>query len=233
VALLDSVAEALALFVAVEVAVILLVIVREGVQLLLPLVESVAEAVIEALGAARALDRTDWEAMLLEARILAARHNRADAWKALADALAQHPRLAEAWRMRGELSAGALEQADALAIAEGIDAFSPACAAAALLRARTALMQDDADGAEPMLRQVLATAPTQPDALAYLAAMHAVRFRPEAMEQALADADRAAGHLSLAAVYAPFSGIGLSASPAFAGNRAFKHTSSHSTAKYR
>ena len=150
------------------------------------------EAVIEALGAARALDRTDWEAMLLEARILASRHNRADAWKALADALSQHPRLAEAWRMRGELSAGALERADAVAIADGIDAFSPACAAAALLRARTALMQDDADGAEPMLRQVLAAAPTQPDALAYLAAMHAVRFRPEAMEQALADADRAA-----------------------------------------
>jgi tetratricopeptide (TPR) repeat protein len=150
------------------------------------------EAVIEALGAARALDRTDWEAMLLEARILAARHNRADAWKALADALAQHPRLAEAWRMRGELSASALDQADAMAIADGIDAFSPACAAAALLRARTALMQDDADGAEPMVRQVLKAAPTQPDALAYLAAMHAVRFRPEAMEQALADADRAA-----------------------------------------
>ncbi|MBM4109978.1 MAG: hypothetical protein FJ254_01290 [Phycisphaerae bacterium] len=150
------------------------------------------EAVMAALGAARALDRTDWEAMLIEARILAARHNRGDAWKALADALAQHPRLAEAWRLRGELTAGAMESADAKAIADAIDAFSPACSAAALLRARTALMLDDADGAEPMLRQVLALAPAQPDALAYLAAMHAVRFRPEAMEQALADADRAA-----------------------------------------
>lgn len=150
------------------------------------------EAIMEALGAVRALDRTDWEAMLIEARILAARHNRAEAWASLNEALAQHPRLAEAWRMRGEFAATGLQQDEALAVATAIEAFSPASPAAALLRARTALTQDDADGAEPLLREVLARAPKQPDALAFMAAMHAMRFRPEAMEQALADADRAA-----------------------------------------
>ncbi len=150
------------------------------------------ESIMEGLGAVRALDSTDWEALLAEARILDARHNRKEAWVALHQALAHHPRLVDAWLMKGTYLAAGVDQSDAFTIADAIDEFSPECAASALLRARASLERGDLDAVRPALDGVQSRAAAQPVALSLRAALAALRFDDAGMAQVLADADRAA-----------------------------------------
>ncbi|MDA1008646.1 MAG: tetratricopeptide repeat protein [Planctomycetota bacterium] len=163
-----------------------------------PLDAKVFQSVLDALGSAREADRLDWRAPLAEGRILLAHHNNNDGIAALHEAVALNPRLAEAWYLLGITAARQFDFDGAATAVAQLDEITPAGPLGALLRAQLALVRTDPDGAADAAREVLMMAPHQREALALMAAAQSLRYSEDALHQALADFDSAAGQNALA-----------------------------------
>ncbi len=150
-------------------------------------------AMLGALGRARnTLDRLDWRVRLAEAEILLDKGNRPEAQAALTEVLALNPRSAEAMRMLGEMAVGSFAFEPALKIADDLDALAGEdgpSVGAAMIRARAALRQGDAEGAELALAPVLERHPSHRGLLGLHAAAAARGHDDEALAARLAALD--------------------------------------------
>lgn len=136
---------------------------------------------IGALGRAREREPLAWRVRLLEAEILQAKSNPAEANAAVMEALRHHPRLAGAWRLIAEQQVDTFGFDAATAIAARLDELTESLGAgpsadAALVRARAALRLTDPERAEAELAGVLERFPNHRGALALHAAAAARAF---------------------------------------------------------
>ena len=151
------------------------------------------QAMMELLGRVRNdLDRLDWHSRLVEARLLVAKHNKAEAVPALHEVLGLNPRCAEAWFLLGTIALGGFDfdsATRAIATLERIDADNPL---SVLLQAESALLNDDPDLAVEVLDELLAREPDMREAMALRAAADAVAYDLDAARERLAEMDRRA-----------------------------------------
>ncbi len=147
------------------------------------------------LGRARdELDRLAPSVPLAEAFLLYDKDNRPDAAKAAMSALSLHPRSADAWAMLGRLAVDGFNMDGGEETASRLDALvrtflddpDAVSAHAGLIRAASALRQNDPEGAEAALEPVLARYPKHRESLAMYAAAAAVRDDRAALERRLA-----------------------------------------------
>ncbi|HYE02338.1 MAG TPA: hypothetical protein VD963_03780 [Phycisphaerales bacterium] len=151
------------------------------------------------LGEARSrLSRTYWPAYLAEAELLVEKDNPAGAEEALRQALPLNPSSARAAAMLGELAVASFNLGPAAKAAEHLDQLAtlgaeqvegepvPLSTAGAMIRARAALRQGDADQAASLMDAVLAHFPAHREALALRAAAQALRYDNPGTERLLA-----------------------------------------------
>ncbi|MGA1016823.1 MAG: hypothetical protein ACO3YY_02370 [Phycisphaerales bacterium] len=135
------------------------------------------------------LDRLDWRSRLAEAELLLEKDNPEEAGEALAETLALHPRLADAWALLGRTSIDRFDFARANAAAAALRQLDPEHPLAALLDVREALVRNDPDAARVRLDGVLARYPDLPEALSLEVAVDAARYDFDAMRGRLAALD--------------------------------------------
>lgn len=161
----------------------------------LPDAETAHRALLDRITRARDADRMDWRARLVEAELLYARHNRAEAMAAAREALRLNPRSAGAMRLIGELAVDGFDFDTAGAVADRIDqtaalgAEPRPTADAASIRARGALRRRDPEGAEAAIDPVLARLPDHRELRAIEAAATAAGYRVGGTERLLEDFD--------------------------------------------
>lgn len=170
--------------------------------------EAAHRGLLERIGRARDADRLDWRARLVEAELLYARHNRADAQAAARDALRLNNRSSGAMRVIGEISVDGFDFATAGRVADRIDAVASAgaervlvTADAAAIRARAALRRRDSDDAEALLDPALARMPMHRELRAIEIAASAAAYRTASVERMLAEFDALSPGSSLALVW--------------------------------
>ncbi|TVQ63152.1 MAG: hypothetical protein EA378_02340 [Phycisphaerales bacterium] len=155
--------------------------------------------IIGALGQARQGAPLSWRVRLLEAEVLQAKSNPAEARAAITEALRHHPRLAPAWRLIAEQQVDTFGFDAATAIAGRLDELTGELdagpsAAGALVRARAALRVGDPETAERELAGVLERFPNHQGALSLHAAAAARAFDfDEAQRRVDAFAERSPG----------------------------------------
>ncbi|MDI9402547.1 MAG: hypothetical protein QM516_01630 [Limnohabitans sp.] len=149
------------------------------------------------------LDRLDPRIRVREAELLAERHAMQDAVRATGEALGLSPRCARAWRLAGDL---ALDQFDFDGAARAVRALrriAPMHPLAAVLEARSALMQDDPTTALRVIDAALAFGNSaQCELRAWRAAAEGSRYDFAKMQQEFARFDLLAPGSSLALVVA-------------------------------
>lgn len=145
---------------------------------------------VEWLGRAREADRLDPRVPLLEGVLLMARHNREQGVPALQQALALHPRRADAWFALGRAALESFDFDSARRAVEALRRLDSGSAPADLLAAERFLLLEDGDRAEGALSSLLAREPDQPEALALHAAVAARRWDPVSVDERLAGMDR-------------------------------------------
>ena len=141
------------------------------------------ERMLDRLGAARnGMDRLDPDPRLIEGLLLLERGNAGEGVPTLHETLTHDPRRAEAWHALGTLAArtfdfgGAERAADTLdRIAATLDGV-PDHPLATMIRARSAMTQNDPDLAAELLDDLLERHPTLPAALALRSGVAAVRY---------------------------------------------------------
>lgn len=151
------------------------------------------------------LGRLHWPARLVEAELLYARDNRAEAAQAAMEVLTLNPSCAAAWSLLGRMAVDAFEFERAEAVAARLDRLAAPIGSAAgdaaagagesafadLLLARARLRQNDPDGAEAALAPTLARFPRMRAAMALRAAVAAERYDFELTDRLLAEFDDA------------------------------------------
>ena len=142
------------------------------------------------LGRAREQDRLDPRVPLLEGRLLMARHNREEGVPALQQALALHPRQADAWFALGRAALEGFDFDSAARAVEALYRLAPDSAAGDLLAAERFLLLEDSERAQSTLDELLEREPDMPEALALNAAVAARRWDREAVASRLAEMDR-------------------------------------------
>jgi tetratricopeptide (TPR) repeat protein len=142
------------------------------------------------LGRAREHDRLDPRVPLLEGRLLLARHNREEGVPALQQALALHPRQAEAWFALGRAALEGFDFDSAARAVEALYRLAPDSALGDLLAAERFLLLEDSERAQSTLLDLLEREPDMPEALALHAAVAARRWDRQAVAQRLAEMDR-------------------------------------------
>ncbi len=149
------------------------------------------EAITKVLAMAREnLDRTSWRVRLAEARLLYAHKNYQDGRNAAVEALALHPRNAQAAFIIGSMAVDSFDFDTADEIAHKLDLLAQsldegadtkrtprASLLGSILRARVALRRKDPEGAEIAIDPVMARMPNQRDLLQLNAAAAAAGFR--------------------------------------------------------
>lgn len=136
------------------------------------------QRVLDALGRARqAVDRLHWPSLLMEGKVLAAKHHPEQAAPALVEALALGPRSAETWYRLGLLSVERFAFDDAERAAKALKRLQSRHPLALLLEARIALERRDGELAEQLLDRLVEREPRMPEALALRAAAAATRHR--------------------------------------------------------
>lgn len=147
--------------------------------------ESAHRGLLDRITAARDADRMDWRARLVEAELLYARHNRAEAVAAAREALRLNPRSAAALRLVAEVALDGFDFATATDMAARIDDGARLggdvlpTAASAAIHARGALRRRDPEGALAALEPALARMPAQRGLLALRAAGVAASYRTD------------------------------------------------------
>ena len=164
------------------------------------------------------LDRLYWPAALAEAQLLYQKDERARAAEAVQEALTLNPACAQGWRLLGELAVDGFQfdraenfaaRLDALAVSEtpwwtGKGAPVPETdehsVLGSLVIARARVRQDEPASGIERIQALLERFPTQREALASLAALHAANYDFVAMHETLARLDALspgteAGHL--------------------------------------
>ena len=150
------------------------------------------EAIAKLLASAREqVDRTSWRVRLAEARLLYAHNNYKDGRNAAVEALALHPRNAQAAFIIGSMAVDSFDFDTADEIARNLDILAASLddddakdndehepsLLGSILRARVALRRRDARGAEIALDPLLIRMPEQRDLLELNAAASAAGFR--------------------------------------------------------
>jgi len=162
--------------------------------------EQANRALLERITRARDADRLNYNARLVEAELLYARHNLADAQAAAREALRLNPRAAGAWRLIGDIAVDSFDFDTAESIADQLDQLASTAreasvlakavsADAAALRARAALRRRDPDGAETALNPALGAYPDRHELRALDAAASAASYRVTSTERLLAEFD--------------------------------------------
>ena len=125
------------------------------------------------------INRLDPRPRIAEAKLLLDRGKIADAVPALHESLKLNPRSAEAWYLLGKAALSRFDFEGAEVAAEKMDRLGPFGNAihpfAALVRAESAIVQDDPDKASEILDELLVDAPAMVQAIALRAAVDAVR----------------------------------------------------------
>lgn len=135
------------------------------------------QKMMELLGRARNdLDRLDWRAHLMEARLLVEKHNRAEAVGALHQALALNPRCAEAWYLLGKIALRSFDFDSAARAVAALHRLDEDNVLAMLLVAESALVNNDPDLAKETLDLLLEREPLMREAQALRAAADAVAY---------------------------------------------------------
>ncbi len=139
------------------------------------------------------IDRVNWRARLVEARLLAEKSNPGEARDAILEALKLNPRIADAWTLLGQLAIDSFAFPEAEAIAGTIGALAPGSPDAAILRARARLRQNDPDGAWSIIEPALGRFPDHRELRAVEAAIVASWFDAERLSETLAAFDERNG----------------------------------------
>lgn len=165
-------------------------------------------ALLDRITRARNTDRLDYRARLVEAELLYARHNLADAQAAAREALRLNPRAAAAWRLLGEIAVDSFDFDTSESIADQLDTLASTArdepivsADAAALRARAALRRRDPAAAATALEPALAALPLRHELRAFNIATYAGSYRIETTERLLAEFDQSAPNLPDALVW--------------------------------
>lgn len=139
------------------------------------------QQMMQLLGRARNdLDRLDWRVPLAEARLLLAKHNRAEAVPALHDTLTLNPRAAEAWFLLGTVAISTFDFDSATRAIAALNAIDENHVLAALLQAEAALVNDDSPLATETLDALLEREGDLRAALALRAAADACAYELDA-----------------------------------------------------
>ena len=142
------------------------------------------------LGRARnELDRLYWPASMTEARLLRDKDNFEEGVAALHDALSLNPRCADAWYELGRVALERFDFASASTAAGALRRLNPHHPLAALLEVEAALIQDDPETANAILKPVLESLPSLRPALALQAAATALSYNEADTREALARFD--------------------------------------------
>lgn len=149
------------------------------------------------LGEARdEIDRLDPRPRIAEARLLLARSNIENAVPALHEALRLNPRAAEAWAMLGEIAADRFDFSGAETAASRLDSLGPRSemphAGAAIVRAISAMVQDDPELAIASLDALLEAQPDHVRGLSLRAAAEALKYESDGTARWLARLDEVA-----------------------------------------
>lgn len=139
------------------------------------------QRMLSMLGTARdQIDRLDSRARVAEAELLYARSNINEAVPALHEALQLNPRSAAAWALLGEMAVDRFDFDGAETAAARLEDLGPSTgtpnAAATIVRALIAIVQDDPFLAGDLLDELLAVQPTHVPAIALRTAAAALRY---------------------------------------------------------
>jgi tetratricopeptide (TPR) repeat protein len=138
------------------------------------------------------MDRLYWPALLAEAELLLAKDHAREAVEALHAVLQLNPRCSEAWYALGGVAIDRFDFGSAEVAAAALERQNPSHPLAALLRARSQLVQDDPDGAIEELDLLILHLPRMLDAHALRAAARAIQYDDDAFAAALARCDELA-----------------------------------------
>lgn len=152
---------------------------------------------LERITNARNADRLNHAARLVEAELLYARHNLADAQAAARESIGLNPSAAGAWRILGEIAVDSFDFDTAESVAEQLDMLastasdSPGVSAdAAAIRTRAALRRRDPDAARAALAPALEALPKRTELRALAAAVEASAYDLVAADRVLDGLDR-------------------------------------------
>ena len=142
------------------------------------------------------IDRLNWRVRLVEAQLLYAHNNYADAHKAASETLRLHPRNAQAAALIAGMAVDGFDFDTAEQMASTLDLIAagtmnaqaetlPPTLHSAIIRARIALRRKDPEGAEHAIDPILARMPHQRDLLELNAAAAAAGFRMRSVKHLL------------------------------------------------
>jgi tetratricopeptide (TPR) repeat protein len=165
---------------------------------------SMYRALLASLARARQeIDRLDPRLRVREAELLAERHAMQEAVRTIGEALGLSPRCARAWRLAGDLALDQFDFDGAARAARALRRIAPMHPYAAILEARSALMQDDPATALRVLDAALAVSDAaQCELRAWRAAAEGSRYQFTNMQEELARFDALAPGSALALVVA-------------------------------
>lgn len=135
--------------------------------------------------------RLHWPVLIAEAELLYSKGNGAEAQQAVAQALSLNPRAVDGWALLGQMAVDGFAFDRMERFADRIDEIAgPGSVAAGVIRARGAMRQTDADGAEEAIRAVRARFPMAREPRAIEAAVSALRYDWGRTDELLAAYDR-------------------------------------------
>ncbi|MBL8745628.1 MAG: hypothetical protein JNK58_04635 [Phycisphaerae bacterium] len=147
--------------------------------------------------AQQSVDRLYWPALLAQAELLYEKDNRKEAHEAAIETLTLNPACARAWRLVALIAVDgfSFDQAEQVSralngLVSRLDPDSGRTSADGdLVMARASMRQNDAIGAQELVRRTLTRYPTMREALALEAATEALLFEYEAADGMLAELD--------------------------------------------
>ncbi len=127
------------------------------------------------------VDRLYWPAKLAEAELLLSKNNTSEAIDALHEVIALNPRCADAWYYLGKVALDSYHFDEADSAADRLNLLCDNSLLSDILRVEIALMQNLPDEAELYCNKILDRFPKHRKALAFLAAIDAVRYNKVSM----------------------------------------------------